>query len=196
MPLGRNGHPASRKPRSLRPEEKGQRWSRQSPPGATPSGCRGPAGRRRQSQAVSVLAAMAVLMSVASCSGDRGSLERGSSSRPGQAPAAPGPTGSTSAPTSGSESTVTTTPPAAHTAAGDGTPRFAVGTLLRDFADTSRQRVLHAIVHFPAKGRPGQAGTEPAGGGRPPVVLAHGVRLPPLRFERTPAQGGGAGGRR
>src|SRR5207237_8059716 len=109
--------------------------------------------RRRKALGVSVLAGMAVLMSVASCSGDRGSLERGSSSRPGQAPAAPGPTGSTSAPTSGSGSTVTTTPPAAHTAAGDGTPRFAVGTLLRDFADTSRQRVLHTIVHFPAKGQ-------------------------------------------
>src|SRR5438067_6109043 len=141
-------------------------------PGAMPSGCRGPAGRRRQSQAVSVLAAMAVLMSVASCSGDRGSLERGSSSRPGQTPAAPGPTGSTSAPSSGPESTVTTTPPAAHTAAGDGTPRFAVGTLLRDFANASRQRVLHTIVHFPAKGRPGQTGTEPAGGAFPLVLMA------------------------
>lgn len=125
-----------------------------------------------------------VLMTVASCSGDRGSLERGSSSRPGQTLVASGPTGSTSAPTSGSGSTVTTTPPAAHTAVGDGTPRFAVGTVLRDFADTSRQRILHTIVHFPAKGRPGQAGTDPAGGAFPLVLMAHGFRLPAAGYER------------
>jgi hypothetical protein len=142
------------------------------------------AGHVGQLPVLSVLAAMAVLMSVASCSGERGSLEKGSSSRPGQTPAAPGPTGSASAPPSGSESTVTTTPPAAHHAAGDGAPRFAVGTVLRDFADPSRQRILHTIVHFPAKGQPGQADTDPAGGAFPLVLMAHGFRLPAAGYER------------
>jgi dienelactone hydrolase len=159
--------------------------SRQLPLGAMPSGWRDPARGRRPTEAVCLLAAMAmVLMTAVSCSADRGSLDRGSSSRPGSTLTASGPTGFTSAPPSGSQSPVSTTPPAAATVAGDGTPRFAVGTVVRDFSDPSRQRVLHTIVHFPAKGRPAQAGTEPAGGAFPLVLMAHGFRLPAAGYER------------
>jgi predicted dienelactone hydrolase len=66
----------------------------------------------------------------------------------------------------------------------DGTPHFAVGTVLRDFADTNRRRTLHTIVHFPAKGQPGQAGTEPAEGAFPLALMAHGFRLPASGYER------------
>lgn len=75
--------------------------------------------------------------------------------------------------------------PAGRTPAQDGTPHFAIGTVLRDFADTKRGRTLHTIIHFPAKGAPGQAGTEPADGAFPLALMAHGFRLPATGYERT-----------
>jgi dienelactone hydrolase len=93
--------------------------------------------------------------------------------------------GSTSvAPTSTSEdrSAVTTTPPAAP--ARDTTPHFAVGTIIRDFVDTKRQRTLHTIINFPAQGRPGQTSGTPVAEGFPLVLMAHGYRLPAAGYER------------
>jgi dienelactone hydrolase len=84
--------------------------------------------------------------------------------------------------TSEDRSVVTTTQPAAP--ARDGTPRFAVGTVIRDFVDTKRQRTLHTIIHFPAQGRPGQTGSTPTAGGFPLVLMAHGYRLPASGYER------------
>jgi dienelactone hydrolase len=90
--------------------------------------------------------------------------------------------------TAPSTATTTTTAAAATTAppppARDGTPRFAVGTIVRDFIDPGRQRTLHTIVHFPAKGPAGQAGSDPAGGAFPLVLMAHGYRLPAGGYER------------
>jgi len=86
--------------------------------------------------------------------------------------------------TSDDRSTVTTTPPAAQAPARDGTPRFAVGTVISDFVDTNRRRTLHTIIHYPAEGRPGQTGSTRAGGAFPLVLMAHGFGLPAAGYER------------
>jgi dienelactone hydrolase len=77
-----------------------------------------------------------------------------------------------------------TTAPATTAPPNDGASRFAIGTLVHDFTDTTRGRTLHTIVHFPAKGRPGQSGIDPAEGAFPLVLTAHGFRLPAGGYER------------
>jgi hypothetical protein len=84
-------------------------------------------------------------------------------------------------PTSGSPSSSARASP---TTSDDGRPRFAVGTVVRDFTDPRRQRTLHTIIHFPAQERPDQAGSEPARGAFPLVLMAHGYRLPAAGYER------------
>jgi fermentation-respiration switch protein FrsA (DUF1100 family) len=127
-----------------------------------------------------VLALSATLMIVlASCAGERIST-------------APTETTTTTTTTTTPPTTTTTTiapQPPVH----DGTPRFAVGTIVRDFVDTSRQRTLHTIVHFPAKGPAGQAGTDPADGAFPLVLMAHGYELPADGYERILGQVTAAG---
>ncbi len=66
----------------------------------------------------------------------------------------------------------------------DGNPHFAVGTIVRDFVDTTRHRTLRTIVHYPAGGPPGGPGTTPAPGSFPLVLMAHGFRLPASGYER------------
>jgi dienelactone hydrolase len=55
----------------------------------------------------------------------------------------------------------------------------------RDFVDPVRRRTLYTIIHFPARGEPGQPGTAPADGAFPLALMAHGYRLPAGGYERT-----------
>ena len=77
-----------------------------------------------------------------------------------------------------------TSAPASPTTSHAGRPHFVVGTVVRDFTDPRRQRTLHAIVHFPVQGEPDHAGSEPAGGAFPLVLMAHGYLLPAAGCER------------
>ena len=106
-----------------------------------------------------------VLTTVASCSqGGVMSVQRGSGSI-------------------ASRSTIVSAPPPT-LPAHDGVPHFAVGTAIRDFVDAKRGRTLHTILHYPAKGQPGQPGSDPADGAFPLVLMAHGYRLPAGGYER------------
>lgn len=111
-----------------------------------------------------------------SCANSGPGHKRPSQPQPTPAPVSLGPT-------SGSRSSQapSSAPP---TTSRDGQPHFAVGTVVSDFTDPRRQRTLHTIVHFPAQGQPGLAGSEPAAGAFPLVLMAHGYRLPAAGYER------------
>jgi hypothetical protein len=100
--------------------------------------------------------------------------------RSAESPAADSTPGRTeSEPPTAMSSPVTTT---AGSAAGRA--RFALGTTVRAFTDTGRQRTLETIIHYPAAGRPGTNSAIPADGAFPLVLLAHGYRLPADGYER------------
>jgi len=61
---------------------------------------------------------------------------------------------------------------------------YAVGTFWRDLVDSERGRTIRTLVHYPARGGRGAAGSTPADGEFPIVLMAHGYRLPAAGYER------------
>ena len=137
----------------------------------------GPGGTYQQPHhrtVIMVATGVVVALMFSSCGNGGPSRQKIFRSQKTPAPASPGPT-------SGSASSSARLSP---TTSDDGRPRFAVGTVVRDFTDPHRHRTLHTIIHFPARGEPDQAGREPARGAFPLVLMAHGYRLPAAGYER------------
>jgi len=133
-------------------------------------------GRRSIAVRATATAAVAVALTAgAACSGSKPS---------GSAPdAAPVPT-TTEASIAGTSIGGPETAPEAASSTPPGAPRYAVGTTERTFVDTSRDRTLHTIIHYPAVGAAGSTGDQPAPGSFPLVLMAHGYQLPAGGYER------------